>query len=177
MPFYVGTTVGGLVAGTVYYVQAITNTTTFTVSATSGGTALTTAITTTTGQSVTLYAAGWDHAIPGKTTLDTLDLSTTYIIEPRITYSGPGYDKTARTLATSATWKTVTYGAGTFVAIPSATTTATSYSSNGTTWAGAGNMQDRQQLGQMLYMAVDKVQLLRQLSVAREVLVVLYKQY
>ena len=140
MPFYVGTTVGGLVAGTVYYVQAITNTTTFTVSATSGGTALTTAITTTTGQSVTLYAAGWDHAIPGKTTLDTLDLSTTYIIEPRITYSGPGYDKTARTLATSATWKTVTYGAGTFVAIPSATTTATSYSSNGTTWAGAGNI-------------------------------------
>ena len=138
MPIYLGTAVGGLLANTLYYVRSGFTATQFTVSTTSGGTAETITATTT-GQSVTLYAAGWDHVIPGKVPTDALDLTSTYIIEPRITYSAPGYTATARTLASVATWQSVTYAAGKFLAIPTGSA-ATSYSTTGTTWSAAGNL-------------------------------------
>ena len=137
MPFYVASTVGGLTLNTVYYVKTIVNATTFTVSATSGGTAFTTEITTTTSQTVSLYAAGWDHIIPGTTTVNTLDLTTTYNIEPRIQYTAPGYRAVARTLSATATWQAATYGAGRFIAVANGGTSA-SQSSDGKTWANAG---------------------------------------
>ena len=138
MPIYLGSAIGGLSANTLYYVRSGFTGTTFTVSTTSGG-AAEPVTATTTGQTVTLYAAGWDSVIPGKTIENNLDLTTTYIIEPRITYSAPGYTSTARTLATVATWQAVTYAANTFLAIPTGST-ATTYSPNGTTWSGAGNL-------------------------------------
>jgi len=138
MPIYLGSAIGGLLANTLYYVRSGFTATTFTVSTTSGG-AAEPVTATTTGQTVTLYAAGWDSVVPGKTIENNLDLTTTYIIEPRITYSAPGYTSTARTLATSATWQAVTYAANTFLAIPTGST-ATTYSVNGTTWSGAGNL-------------------------------------
>ena len=138
MPIYLGSAIGGLSANTLYFVRSGFTATTFTVSTTSGGAAVPVTATTT-GQTVTLYAAGWDNAIPGKTIENNLDLTTTYIIEPRITYSAPGYTSTARTLATIATWQAATYGANLFVAIPTGST-ATTYSANGTTWSGAGNL-------------------------------------
>ena len=137
MPFMVASTVGGLTLNTVYYVKTIVNATTFTVSATSGGTAFTSEITTTTSQSVSLYAAGWDHVIPGTTTVNVLDLTSTYIIEPRISYTVPGYTATARTLSATATWTAAAYGAGKFVAVASGGTSA-SQSSDGKTWTSAG---------------------------------------
>ena len=138
MPIYLGSAVGGLSANTLYYVRSGFTATQFTVSTSSGGTAEPITATTT-GQSVALYAAGWDNVIPGKATVDALDLTSTYIIEPRITYSAPGYTATARTLATIATWQAVTYSADTFLAIPTGSA-ATTYSTNGTTWSGAGNL-------------------------------------
>jgi hypothetical protein len=138
MPIYLGTAIGGLLANTLYFVRSGFTATEFTVSTTSGGTAEPVTATTT-GQTVTLYAAGWDNVIPGKATVDALDLTSTYIIEPRITYSAPGYTATARTLSAVATWQAVTYGANTFLAIPTGST-ATTYSENGITWAGAGNL-------------------------------------
>ena len=137
MPFYVGTTVGGLTAGTLYYVKTIIGGTTFSVSSTSGGTAFTSEITTTTGQSVSLYAAGWDHVIPGFTVTNGIDLTSTYIIEPRISYTAPGYTATARTMSATAQWSSATYGAGRFVAIANGST-STSYSTDGKTWSSAG---------------------------------------
>jgi hypothetical protein len=137
MPFYVASTVGGLAVSTVYYVQSIASTTTFNVSTSSGGAALTTQITTTTGQSVTMYAAGWDHVVPGTSIYAALDLSTTYIIEPRISYTSPGYNATPRTLSAIANWQAATYAAGAYVAITTGNS-ATSYSTNGTTWTAGG---------------------------------------
>jgi len=137
MPFYVATTVGGLVAGTVYYVQALSSATTFTVASASNGAAFTSQITTTTSQSVALYAAGWDHVIPGTSITNVLDLSTTYLIEPRIQYSGPGYLQTARTLSATATWQSMTYGAGYFVGIANGST-STTYSVDGKNWSTGG---------------------------------------
>jgi len=81
-------------------------------------------------------APGWDHVVPGTPIESALDLTTTYIIEPQISFTGPGYTATARTLAPSATWKAMTYGDNRYVAISG--TTLTSYSTNGTSWTQGG---------------------------------------
>ncbi len=56
----------------------------------------------------TTGASGWDHLIPG-TNIVAPDASTTYVIEPRITFTAPSYSSTARTLATSLTYADVGY--------------------------------------------------------------------
>jgi len=53
-------------------------------------------------------APGFDHIIAG-TTIVAPDASTTYTIEPRITFTAPTYSSTARTLATSQTYTDVGY--------------------------------------------------------------------
>jgi len=52
--------------------------------------------------------SGFDHVIPG-TTIVAPDASTTYVIEPRISFTAPPYSSTARTLATSMTYADVSY--------------------------------------------------------------------
>ena len=149
MPIYLGTAVGGASANTLYYVKTISSATQFTISLTSGGTVFD--ITSdTSAQTVTLYAAGWDHVVPGTTISNTPDLTTTYIVEPRISYTGPGYTATARTLSATATWTAAAYGANNFVAISSGGT-ATSYSTNGTSWADAGAQPSSQTWTDIIY--------------------------
>ena len=70
--------------------------------------------------------AGFDHLIAG-TAIVSPDASSTYIIEPRVTFSAPGYTSTAATLPTSGTWTAVKYGE-----------TAAVYASVSGTYAGAG---------------------------------------
>jgi hypothetical protein len=53
--------------------------------------------------------AGFDHLVAG-TAIVSPDASTTYIIEPRVTFSAPGYTSTAATLPTSGAWRAVKYG-------------------------------------------------------------------
>ncbi len=136
MPIYLGSAIGGATANTLYYVKTKVSTNEFTVSTSLGGGTFD-VTSTTTGQTVSLYAAGWDHVVPGKTIYDDLDLTTTYIVEPRITYTDPGFTATARTLPATATWSRTTYGAGRFVAVASGST-STATSTNGTTWSAAG---------------------------------------
>ena len=90
-----------------------------------------------TALTIALYAAGWDHVIPGTAITAALDLTTSYIIEPRISYTAPGYTATARTMNGSVDWIDVCYGDGKYVAVEGSGTTA-NQSSNGTTWSGAG---------------------------------------
>jgi hypothetical protein len=71
--------------------------------------------------------AGFDHLIAG-TAIVSPDASSTYIIEPRVTFSAPGYTSTAATLPTSGTWTAVKYGE-----------TAAVYASVSGTYAGAGS--------------------------------------
>jgi hypothetical protein len=52
--------------------------------------------------------AGWDHLVSG-TAIVALDASSTYVIEPRISFTGPTYSSTARTLATAQTYTDATY--------------------------------------------------------------------
>lgn len=77
--------IGGIVAGTAYYVKTI-SANTFTVSSSPGGT--TVAVTTDSG-SMTMGELGWDHITPGTPSVISFDASTVYNIEPRITYSSP----------------------------------------------------------------------------------------
>ena len=59
-------------------------------------------------QKETTGASGWDHLVPG-TTIAAPDASTTYTIEPRISFTAPSYTSTASTLNNSATWDDVDY--------------------------------------------------------------------
>ena len=135
MPIYLSTAIGNLAANTVYYVLAIPNTTTFTVSTAAGGAVV--ALTTTTAQTVTLYAAGWDHIVKGTPIATNLDLTTGYTIEPSITYSAPGFAAAATTTDSATAYQTATYAAGRYVALQNGGT-ATTYSTDGTTWAAGG---------------------------------------
>jgi len=92
-----------------------------------------------------VLAAGWDHVIPGTAIQSTPDLTTSYIIEPRIGYTTPGYTATARTLATATTtWSAVTYGNNNYVAIANGPSTTTNYSVDGKTWLAGGALSSSQ---------------------------------
>jgi hypothetical protein len=128
----------GLAANTLYYIRTANfSSTQFSLSQVSASGTVET-ITTTGSVSITLYAAGWDHAVPGTNIANTLDLTTSYVIEPRITYTDPGYLATSRTAQSNA-WSVSTYANNRFVALPSSGT-ATSYSTDGKTWAAGGTV-------------------------------------
>ena len=48
-------------------------------------------------------AAGWDHFVPG-TAIVAPDASSTYVVEPRVSFTAPTYSSTGRTLATAQTY-------------------------------------------------------------------------
>jgi hypothetical protein len=98
------------------------------------------------------FAAGWDHVVAGTAIAASLDLTSGYIIEPRITYSAPGYKETARSLGGSnATWSNVTYGAGYFVAVANGPSTATNYSTDGKSWSAGGALPSSQDWRSVVY--------------------------
>jgi hypothetical protein len=47
--------------------------------------------------------AGWDHLVPG-TAIVAPDASSTYVVEPRISFTAPTYSSSSRTLATAQTY-------------------------------------------------------------------------
>jgi len=71
-------------------------------------------------------AAGWDHFLAGSAITDP-NASTTYIIEPAVSFTAPSYASTASTLPTSGAWRAVKYGE-----------TAAVYTTLTGTYAGAG---------------------------------------
>jgi len=133
---------GGVVAGQIYYINNIINAgagATFQVSTlptTSGGTPIT--LLTKTG-SMSLSQVGWDHVTPATPILPSLDSTTVYFIEPRITFSVPEFYQTAATSPVTITgynWSAMAFGSGTWVAIPSGGNIS-SYSLDGSTWVSA----------------------------------------
>lgn len=53
-------------------------------------------------------ASGWDHLVPG-TAIVAPDASSTYLVEPRVSFTAPTYSSTARTLATAQTYTDAIY--------------------------------------------------------------------
>jgi hypothetical protein len=52
--------------------------------------------------------AGWDHVLPGKAIVSP-DAASTYLIEPRVSFTSPTYTSTARTLTTAQTYTDAVY--------------------------------------------------------------------
>jgi len=99
--------------------------------------------------SVQLYEAGWDHAVPGYATANVLDATTTYIIEPMLSYSSPGFTATTTSI-TSGQYGSATYGSGSFVAT-SSPGIVTSYSTNGSTWNAGGSLPSNTAWNNVVY--------------------------
>jgi hypothetical protein len=53
---------------------------------------------------------GWDHVLPGTPSTTLLTTGTRYRIEPRPTFSAPGFTATTVTFATAGAWAAVVYG-------------------------------------------------------------------
>lgn len=124
---------GNVVKGDTYYVKTIPDATSFTVSTSPGGAAFT--LKTDLG-SMKAGAVGWDHINPGTVIEPTLDNSSVYYVEPRVTYSAPPFSQTASTLPTlgvGVTWAGIAYGDQTFIAVPNNFSTAAK-STDGSTW-------------------------------------------
>jgi hypothetical protein len=85
-----------------------------------------------------MYAAGWDHVLPGVTINNSPDLTSGYVVEPRISYTAPGYTATARTLTNAVTGGAVAYGNGRYVTVGTGTTT--NISTDGKTWSNGGTI-------------------------------------
>jgi hypothetical protein len=126
---------GGVTKGTTYYILAITpgSPNTFTITATDGGVSAV-ALTTSTG-SMLMSETGWDHVLPGTAIPSALNLTTTYYIEPVVTYSDPAFTQTAVTLPTqSGNYSVLSYGGGYFLGLASGSNVL-ARSADGTTWS------------------------------------------
>lgn len=105
---FTGTAIGNLSTATVYYVIAANfSSTKFAVSDTLNGAAVT--LTTVSATTMIVNAAGWDHVVPGTPILSLLDVTSSYIIEPRAQFSAPGFTATSRTQQ-NAVWTDCIYG-------------------------------------------------------------------
>ena len=99
-----------LALSTTYYVIGSTITSTqFSVAAGSGGTTPLSVGTSSGGGPMTVNAVGWDHIITGTSVVNNLDLTSAYIIEPRLQYASPSFSATAGTI-TSAAYVDMAYG-------------------------------------------------------------------
>lgn len=128
-----GTKFGNIQDFTVYYVRTIPNSTQITISASSGPGAVFNLINGT--GTMTLHCAGWEHLIDGTSILASLDTSTNYYIEPRITFSSPGFTSTSRSLPASRQWSSIGGNSSKFVAV-ALDTNAFAYSADGINWTG-----------------------------------------
>ena len=125
--------IGGIVAGSTYYIKTI-GAGTFTISDTLGGT--TTPVTTDTG-SMTMGEIGWDHITPGTPLVISFDASTVYNIEPRVTYSAPTFGTGLVLLPTQAPatqYVSIAYGDGDLVAVANANSTIAIRYKNSADW-------------------------------------------
>ena len=121
---------------TIYYVIGSTITTTqFSVASGSGGSTPVAVGTSSSSSGLILNAVGWDHVITGTAISSSLDLTSSYIIEPRIIFTSPTYTASART-STSAAWTDCVYGdtVVTYNGVSSAGVAATGGSGSGATF-------------------------------------------
>jgi len=109
MPIYFGAALANISANTLYYVNTISSTTQFSISTIAAGTVFDINADTS-AQTVAVHAAGWDHAINGTPAVAALDVTTSYIIEPRIVFNSPAYAGYSNSTIASSTWIDMEYG-------------------------------------------------------------------
>jgi len=132
---FTGTKFGNIQDFTTYYVKTIdTGTNKITLSLTQGGATYSSALGTGT---MTLHHVGWEHVVPGTTILSALDKSSNYSIEPRVTFSSPGFAAAAGgPLPSESQWLSVASNDTVYVAVGLALNTV-AYSTNAQDWLTA----------------------------------------
>ena len=126
---------GNVVSGTTYYIRSINSSSnSITLSASSGGPIFNLV---SESSAMIMGEVGWDHVNPGTPIASVLDSSSVYFVEPRTTFTRPGFSQTTSTsavvLAPGTIWQKVTYGANSWMALPDGGLTA-AFSTNGSTW-------------------------------------------
>ena len=124
-----GTLFGNIQPFTIYYVSQIVSSTQIKVSSTLGGGAYN--LVNGTGE-MTMHFSGWNHWQEGTTLESTLDTTTSYVIEPRVTFTSPGITTTESALPSTSTWNSVAYGNGIYIAVSPGNKSA--YSIDGINW-------------------------------------------
>ncbi len=127
---FVGTKFGNIADNTIYYVKSLVGSTQITISETSGGTTFN--LINGTG-SLVLHCLGWEHFVPGTTLETTLDATSYYYIEPRLSFTSPGFSTVSSTLPSNRQWSSIASGNGVLVAVALDYDRAAT-STNGTTW-------------------------------------------
>ena len=130
---------GGVNSGKRYYITAINpgtggSATTISVSNTLAGTPITLVEGIGTMQ---MGACGWDNFNPGTPPAGALDSQSVYYVEPRVTYSLPGWSQSVASVSTPltvGTWQAIAYGNNTFIAVPSVGAVG-AISTNGLSWS------------------------------------------
>jgi len=125
---------GGPTIGTDYAISSIDSVNRqFKLTSYPGGVEL--GLTTKTG-SMNLAEVGWDHVNIGTRPATILDSSTTYFIEPKLTFSEPEFTQTSANAVvalSNGNWKDMAYGNNYWIAIPDAGNKG-SRSINGSDW-------------------------------------------
>lgn len=112
---FVGTKFGNIVDNTIYYVHSKTGSTQITISASSS---LSPVFGLINGSgTMVLHRLGWEHFNPGTTIESSLDATSYYFIEPRVTFSSPGFSTTASTLPASRQWTSIASNGSIVVAV------------------------------------------------------------
>lgn len=128
---FVGTKFGNVLDNTIYYVKSLVGTTQMTISQAPGGSTFN--LINGTG-SMVVHSLGFEHFNPGTPLENTLDATSYYYIEPRVSFTSPGFSTVSSTLPASRQWTSIASGGGITVAVALdydrvATTT------NGVTWS------------------------------------------
>jgi hypothetical protein len=129
---------GGVNSYTRYYISSINPTTpAIAISSTLGGTPITLG---TSSGNMQMAASGWDHINAGTTLATSLDTTSVYFIEPRVSFNDPSYSQTVGSfsgtggLSLGNSWQAIAYGNNYFLALPTSGSIGGA-SSDGQTWS------------------------------------------
>ena len=112
---------GGVEAGVTYYVLSVNLGNPNKITITDSDTGITAVSLVDSTGSMAFGHAGWDHINPGTPAAASLDSTSVYYIEPKITYSEPDWSQGTASLVSQApgtSYVGITYGNNTFVAVP-----------------------------------------------------------
>lgn len=134
---FTGIKFGNIQDYTVYYVKTIdTIASKITISAlanlsTTFG--LINGVPTGTNPAMTVHCIGWQHFVEGTPILATLNNTSNYYIEPRLTFSSPGFTTSSTTLPALRQWSSIAGNNSIYVAV-ALDSAASGYTTDGTTW-------------------------------------------
>jgi hypothetical protein len=135
---FTGTKFGNIQDNYIYYVKALSGSDGFTISTSPGGTVfgmINGLPSTAPGATpMVLHCVGWEHLNEGTAPVSVLDTTSVYTIEPRITFTSPGFTTGSSTLPNNLTWTSIASSGLRWVAVATGSNVV-AYTANGTSWS------------------------------------------